>query len=176
MTALTLERDITRPDIITDEMEHATHDLGIKLEFIGGLPVWEASPAAYHQQKSLDMCISIIQNGKSSGCGCFPLTDVTIKFPDGSVKVPDVAVFCEQPRRQKSACTQIPEAVIEILSDGYEMKDTHVSLPFYIKQRIADIVLYNPETEKVSHYHNGTVDEYDSPVDLTFACGCQVTV
>jgi len=45
--------------------------------------------------------------------------------------------------------------VIEILSKGYEKKDTEVSLPFYLTQDIPDIVLFDPATNQVSHYHDG---------------------
>ena len=68
------------------------------------------------------------------------------------------------------------EAVIEILSKGYEKKDTDVSLPFYLAQGIPDIVIFDPATNRVSHFHDGQTDEHNSPIQLTFACGCRATV
>ncbi len=73
-------------------------------------------------------------------------------------------------------CEMIPEAVIEILSKGYEKKDTEISLPFYLTQGIRDIVIFDPTTNRVHHYHDGQTDEYSSPVSLTFACGCRATL
>ena len=73
-------------------------------------------------------------------------------------------------------CEMIPEAVIEILSKGYEKKDTEISLPFYLTQSIRDIVIFDPAANRVSHYHDGQADEHHSPVQLTFACGCRATL
>ena len=73
-------------------------------------------------------------------------------------------------------CRTIPNAVIEILSKGYEKKDTEVSLPFYLANSIADIVIFDPTTNSVSHYTNGQVAEHQSPVELTLDVGCRLTV
>jgi Uma2 family endonuclease len=162
--------------VITDEIEHAANDLGIKLEYVNGLPIWEALPVYRHQKKTLDIQISIVKHAESSGCACIPIADTTILFPDGSYKRPDVAVYCEEPSDQDKAITLLPRAVIEIISKGYEKKDTDVSLPFYLAQDISDVVIFDPSTNRVSHYHDGQIDNYDSPVELTFACGCRVNI
>ena len=162
--------------LINDAMEYGPTAAGIRLEFVNGIPVWEAMPVFRHQKKTLDMQVSLLQNATQDGCACLPIADVTIRFPDGSYKRPDIAVYCVEPENQDRATTALPEAVIEIISVGYEKKDTEISLPFYLQQGIADIVLFDPETNRVAHYHSGQTDEYDSPVELTFACGCRVTV
>jgi Uma2 family endonuclease len=157
-------------------MEHAASDAGIKLEYVNGLPVWEALPVYRHQKKTLDIQVSILKHSEGSGCACIPVADTTIIFPDGSYKRPDIAVFCEEPVEQDKATTSLPQAVIEIISKGYEKKDLEVSLPFYLAQNIRDIVMFDPALNRVSHYHDDKVDEFDSPVELAFACGCRVTV
>lgn len=162
--------------MITDELELAAHELGIKLEYVDGLPIWEASPVYRHQKKTLDIQMSMIKNAENSGCECIPVADTTILFPDGSKKRPDISVFCEEPTEQDKAITVLPKAVIEIISKGYEKKDLEVSLPFYLTQRISDIVIFDPMTNHVSHYHDGRKDDHESPVDLTFECGCRVTI
>ena len=161
---------------ITDEIERQADSTGIKLEFVNGIPVWEAFPLYRHQKKTLDIQISMLIGAKKSGCACIPIADTAILFPDGSLKRPDIAVFCTEPSEQDRALTQIPEAVIEIISKGYEKKDLEVSLPFYLSQGIADIVIFDPATNLVSHYRQGVLTEYDSPVELSFACGCKATV
>ena len=171
-----LEREQTSVSFITEAMEQSAHEAGIKLEYIGGIPVWEASPVVLHQKKTLDIQVSLLSHAKRLGCECFPIADLTILFPDGSIKRPDISIFCKLPEEQETACTQIPEVVIEILSKGYEKKDIEISLPFYLKQEIPDIVLFNPFTNRTAHYHEGRLDEYDSPVELTFACGCRATI
>ena len=176
MPTKTLERELTSESFITEAMEQAAHEAGIKLEYVSGIPVWEASPVIRHQQKSFEIQVSLMNHAKQSGCECVSVADLTILFPDGSIKRPDISVFCSVPQEQDTACTVMSEAVIEILSKGYEKKDTEISLPFYLKQEILDIVLFNPFSNRVSHYHEGKLNEYDSPVELTFACGCRATV
>ena len=62
-----------------------------------------------------------------------------------------------------------------IVSFGYEKKD-EIGLPFCLAQGIADVALYDPRTGQVIHatLHGQTV--HAAPVDLTFACGCVVTI
>ena len=38
----------TRTPFITDEMEHQADLAGLKLEFVNGIPVWEAFPLYRH--------------------------------------------------------------------------------------------------------------------------------
>lgn len=163
--------------MITDSMEHLADEAGIRLEYVNGIPVWEASPAIRHQRSTDRIRTSIRASaGGDGGCGCIHYADIYILFPDGSIKRPDISVFCEEPEDEDTMCRQIPDAVIEILSKGYEKKDTEVSLPFYLEQGIADIVIFDPAENRVSHYHSGKTDVYVSPVELTFACGCRAIV
>jgi Uma2 family endonuclease len=158
-------------------MEQRATDAGIKLEYINGIPVWEAYPVIRHQRVSDRIRASIRgPGGEQGGCGCIHYADIYILFPDGSAKRPDISIFCSEPAEQDTMCETVPEAVIEILSKGYEKKDTEVSLPFYLEQSIPDIVLFDPATKRVSHYHDRRQDNYSSPVELTFKRGCRVTV
>ncbi len=162
---------------ISDEMEYSADSAGVKLEFVNGLPVWEAFPLYRHQKKIDETRASLnsMQQGENH-CSCISVADLTILFPDGSVKRPDISIFCQEPEESNEACTQIPEAVIEIISKGYEKKDMEISLPFYLSQGIADIVIFDPATNRVSHFHQGAATEYDSPVELLFACGCRAVM
>ena len=142
--------------MITDSLEHRATEAGIKLEYVNGIPVWEASPAIRHQRISDRIRASIGRAGRENeGCSCIHYADIYILFPDGSTKRPDISIFCSEPPEQDTMCETVPEAVIEILSKGYEKKDTEVSLPFYLTQDIPDIVLFDPATNQVSHYHDG---------------------
>jgi hypothetical protein len=42
----------------------------------------------------------------------------------------------------------IPEAVIEIVSPSYEAKDLSVGVPFYLRMRSHDLVIYLPNNLK----------------------------
>jgi len=163
--------------MITDAMEHNADQVGIRLEYINGIPTWEASPVIRHQRivDRIRGSIKAIQQ-EGNGCECIHYADIYILFPDGSRKRPDISVFCGEPAEQDAMCESIPQAVIEVLSKGYEKKDTEISLPFYLAQGIVDIVIFDPFTNRVSHYHGGRTDEYDAPVELSFVCGCRAVV
>lgn len=45
-----------------------------------------------------------------------------MQFPDGSLRRPDVAIFCREPDEQDDAITLVPEAVIEVVSKGYAQR------------------------------------------------------
>ena len=167
--------------MITDSMERQAEQAGIRLEFINGIPVWEASPVIRHQRIVDRIRGSIagggyVNGGNGSGCACVHYADIYIKFPDGSLKRPDISLFCSEPPEEDSICETIPHVVIEVLSKGYEKKDIDVSLPFYLVQGIPDIVLFDPIANRVSHYREGVATHHDSPISLTFACGCTATV
>ena len=163
--------------MITEAMEQRAEELGIRLEYVNGFPIWEASPVIRHQRITDRIRASITAiHQEGDGCGCIHYADIYVLFPDGSTKRPDISIFCEEPAEEDTMCEMIPEAVIEILSKGYEKKDTEISLPFYLNQNIRDIVIFDPITNRVHHYHDGKTDEYNSPIQLTFACGCRATL
>ena len=176
MTGKVLETESQSENIITEAMEQSAESAGIRLEYVGGVPVWEASPIVRHQIKTLEIQMSLLSYAKQAGCDCLPLADISIRFPDGSIKRPDISVYCSKPTELDASTSEIPVAVIEIISKGYEKKDMEISLPFYLKQKIADIVIFDPATNLVSHYHDGEIDTFDSPAELRFASGCRVTI
>jgi hypothetical protein len=57
--------------------------IGIRLEVIGGMPVWEASPVAFHQLE-VDRIRSSVKASTDGACGCVHLSNTLFKFPDGS--------------------------------------------------------------------------------------------
>jgi Uma2 family endonuclease len=163
--------------MITDAMEHHADEIGIRLEYINGMPIWEASPVIQHQRIIDRIRASITPTRhRGDGCACIHYADIYILFPEGSAKRPDISIFCAEPTPQDTMCETIPNAVIEVLSKGYEKKDTEVSLPFYLTQGIPDIVIFDPATNRVSHYHDGKTEEHDSPIELTFVCGCRASI
>lgn len=152
-------------------------ELGIRLEIVNGLPIWEASPVIAHQE-AVDRIRASIKKAVNSEkvCECLHYSDIYIQFPEGSLKRPDISIFCEKPLEREEAVTRIPDAVIEILSKNYEKKDLEVGIPFYISQGIKDIVVFNPYTMEVWHFRNGEKRELTSPVEIELECGCSCTV
>jgi hypothetical protein len=151
---------------------------GIRLEMVGGIPTWEAFPVARHQI-AVDRIRASIQPSAGNGlsCTCRNLADVYVKFPDGSLKRPDISIFCSETIELDEAITVLPEAVIEVISKGYESKDMGIGVPFYLRMGVKDIVVFDPETSAVRHFRPGKPEAiHQSPVTLPLACGCRVTV
>lgn len=154
-------------------------DLGIKLEIAGGLAIWEASPIWKHQ-KAVDRIRDSIKKKEIEGsvCECVDAADIYVSFPDGSLKRPDISIFCREPseEEEEEAIKQIPEAVIEVISKKYEAKDLEISPPVYLANGVKDVVVFNPYTMEVVHFRKGKKREMTSPVEIELECGCRCVV
>jgi len=150
-------------------------ELGIRLEIVGGLPIWEAAPAWGHQ-KAVDRIRASIQATPGTACPCIHAADVYIQFPDGSLKRPDVSLFCREPDELEDAITLVPEAVIEVVSKGYEAKDLEIGPRFYLSQGVKDVVVFDPSTLLVLHVRRDGTTRGTSPQALQLECGCRCTV
>ena len=152
---------------------------GVRLERVGGLTVWEAQPVYKHQAAIRRIQDSIGPTETFDGdCACIWIADVSLVFSDGSQIRPDIAIYGREPDEdeQESAITMIPEAVIEVISKGYEAKDYEVGVPFYIAQGVKDVVTLDPRTREVRHYKRSGVLYFTSPVEILLECGCVCTV
>jgi Uma2 family endonuclease len=154
------------------------NELGIRLEIVGGLPLWEFSPARRHQQAVDRIRASIVSGVQhaDSVCDCLHLADVYVSFPDGSLKRPDIAIFCREPEEQDEAITLLPEAVIEVVSQGSEAKDLEIGPRFYLTQGVKDAIVFDPYTLLVLHTRRTGVDRHISPVTIELECGCRCVV
>lgn len=156
-------------------------ELGIRLEIVGGLPIWEPHPI-YKHQKAIDRIRATIQKVsmpsdlRGDGCACIHISDVYISFPDGSLKRPDISIFCQEPAEEDEAVTLVPEAVIEIISKGYEAKDLEIGPRFYLSQGVKDVVVFDPYTLLVLHVRQDKVTRQVSPVEVILECGCKCVV
>ena len=153
----------------------AANELGIRLEYVRGLPIWEASPVVRHQ-KAIDRIRASLSRSPSSNCECIHLADVYISFPDGSLKRPDISLFCREPEEEDEAVTLVPEAVVEIVSQGYEIKDLEIGPSFYLSQGVKDVVVFDPITLLVIHFRRDATHRHQSPVLIHLECGCNCTV
>lgn len=154
----------------------AAEEVGIRLKIVQGLPVWEFMPSPMNTIRSKRIDRSIRPDpDRAEGGGCHSLEDVSVRFPDGSIRRPDIAVFCRLPEETRTSTTLVPEAVIEIVSPGSELKDLQLSPTFYLSQGVKDVV-YTPETEVIEHFRRDGRAMHRSPTDLRLECGCLVTV
>lgn len=153
-------------------------ELGIRLEIVAGLPIWEAHPVWRHQ-KAVDRIRATIRSGQvapSRSCECVHVSDVYVQFGDGSLKRPDIAIFCREPDELDDAIRLVPEAVIEVVSRGYEAKDLEIGPPFYLSQGVKDVIVFDPTSLLVLHARRDGTTRSVSPRALELECGCSVTV
>jgi Uma2 family endonuclease len=148
-------------------------ELGIRLEIVGGLPIWEASPFRRHQRAVDRIRVSI---EPAPGSACYHAANIYIVFPDSSLKRPDISIFGREPDEDDEAITLVPEAVIEIISKGYEAKDLEIGPRFYLSQGVKDVIVFDPHTLVVLHLTPTSAQRQISPVDITLACGCACRV
>jgi len=153
----------------------------VRLEYVRGRAKWEASPASRHQKtlQRIERSLRPIP-GRPDGCGCFALADTLIRFgdPDRSIKRPDLAIFCTEPPDSDEALEIIPEAVVEVISLGYEEKDLGADgAPFYLAYGVRNVLIVDPGASIV--YHDALGHERRTltvPTSIDLACGCQVTI
>ena len=104
-------------------------EMGIRLEMVSGQPFWEFQPNFEHQRILGRIYKSIRPDPQAtSNCACVEAMDVGIRFPDGSLRRPDLAIFCREPEL-RDLITLTPEAVIEIISERSREKDLTISPP-----------------------------------------------
>ncbi len=159
---------------IEAKLLHA-EQLGVRLEIVAGLPIWEAYPV-YKHQKAVDAIRATIAPVEGSVGACVHAADIYINFPDGSLKRPDVSIFCREPDEDEEAVRLVPEAVIEVISRGYEAKDLEIAPQFYLSQGVKDIVIFNPYTLEVIHIRREHTSQHKSPVEIELLCGCRCTI
>ncbi len=159
------------------ELINRADEIGVRLEIIRGLPVWEASPV-YRHQREIDRIRASIKPLEGLDCGCFHISDVVVAFPDGSLKRPDIAVYCTEPSEseQDQALTAMPEAVVEIISPGYETKDWEIAPSFYLAHGVKDVLILDPRSKIVLHHRIDGIERLVSPVSRVLECGCELTV
>ncbi len=155
----------------------AADQVGIRLEIVRGVPLWEMHPGFKHQ-KEVDRIRATLEPipGTDSGCGCFHYADIYVRFPDGSLKRPDIAIFCQEPPETDEALEVIPEAVIEVVSAGYEAKDLEFGPLFYLAQGVKDVVVFDPRTLLVLHVQREGTRRLIAPVEIDLACGCRCRI
>lgn len=152
-------------------------EVGIKLEIVNGLPIWEAHPAYRHQRHVERIAQTIRPVETTTGCKCIHALDIYIQFPNG-IKRPDISIFCEEPpeEQQDEALTIIPEAVVEVVSKGYEAKDLEIAPAFYLSQGVKDVVVFDPSTFLVLHVRKDSAQRLVAPAEVGLECGCIINI
>lgn len=163
---------------IGTQLEQLLREGRVKLEITGGSRTWRLLPSPRHQ-KLIDRirASSGPAPGSASGCGCHHLSDVSLRFPDGSFKRPDIAIFCVEPPDIDESWEQVPEAVVEIVSPGYEEKDLSVNPLWHLAQGVKDVLVVDPRAPSCLHFSHGRAPaELSLPQTVELRCGCQLRV
>jgi Uma2 family endonuclease len=155
----------------------AADSVNIRLEIVRGVPIWEASPSCQHQIE-IDRIRASIKQREGSTWACLQVADVLFRFPDGSLKRPDIAVMCQAPQVKNPAETLpiVPEAVIEIASPEYEYKDYELGPPLYLMADVRDVIVFDPRSKHVLHHRKDGLQRLESPVQISLECGCECLV
>ena len=97
--------------------------------------------------------------------------NVYVQFPNG-LKRPDISIFCREPseEEQENVLTLLPEAVVEVVSKGYEAKDLEIGPPFYLSQGVKDVLVLDPSTLLVLHLTHGKAARMVSPGNCLTMC------
>lgn len=170
-TATTVEEVILQTDAV---------GAPVRLEYVRGRLKVEASPASRHQMtaKAIEQSIRSLR-GRGDGCACYSLQDVLIRFPDpeGSLKRPDIAIFCVMPPASDEALDVLPAAIIEIISVGYEDKDLGPDGASFYLDYVPEVLVVDPRSGVVYHYRaDHPRRTLASPVTVELGCGCRVTL
>ena len=99
-----------------------------------------------------------------------------IRFKDGSLKRPDIAIFCARPPLHDEALTIVPEAIVEVISPGYEYKDISLNPQFYLAQGVSDVLVVDPRAGSLTHYRTKEVSTHSTPLQINLRCGCRCVV
>jgi len=162
-----------------NDLDEMIADRTIRLLVLAnGKRLWEASPSPLHQMLIDDIRATIRPQVSNTlpPCGCHHIADTYIRLPDTSLVRPDVAIFCVPPPRQRQALRLVPAAIIEVVSPHYEAKDTEDLPPVYLANGVKDVVVVDPEQERVLHFTESGQTLHTSPVTLDLDCGCRVTI
>lgn len=159
--------------IPTERMIMDADAVNIRLEIVRGVPIWEASPGLGHQLEVDRIRSSIVSDPESN---CIHVASVLFSFPDGSLTCPDIAVLPGLPEQQNAPLTIIPEAVIEIISEGYAYKDLEISPSFYLSVGVKDVLVLDPQLKVVYHHRHDGKKRLESPIKVDLECGCTCEV
>ena len=84
--------------------------------------------------------------------------------------------FAESRSEEEEAVKLVPEAVIEVISKGYEAKDLEIGPRFYLSQGVKDVIVFDPYTLVVLQVRKDGATRHVSTVVINLLCGCRCMV
>lgn len=165
-------------ETMLSESLREAEELGLKVEMVHGLGIWHMQPSKRHYKASTRISRSVRPDPQlSSDCACFVMEDVLVRFGDGSLLRPDIAIYCREPDEEDTAVTLIPQAVVEIVSVDSGRNDYEIKPPFYLSQGVKDVIVHDPMTGATNHYRRDRATvRHQEPIRIALECGCLVDV
>jgi Uma2 family endonuclease len=161
------------PDFIDENKEY-----GLRVEYVDGVGIWEHAPSWSHQ-RAISRIRASFRVREGEACECIHESDVSVKFGDRVHKRPDIAVWCRVPETNQRSVVTLPDAVVEVISPGFETKDLELLPKLYLAAGVRDVLVYNEQRGAVYRFtHEGVavVVVHASPCVFHLACGCDVTI
>ncbi len=114
-------------------------------ELIDGV-TYAMSPAPFpkHQRIVVRAWKELSENLECNSCEVY-VSPIDWKINDTTVVQPDVAIFCEETKKQYFSKT--PPLVIEVLSKSTALKDVTTKFSLYEKEGVKYYVIIEPESE-----------------------------
>ena len=124
-------------------------ECGPKLERMGRFCIWH-SDYSYVHQTELDR----IRSSFGTLGPQVQVSSVWLSSVDGSFTCPDIAVLARAPTSDEAnhPLEHVPEAVIKVISQGYEAKDLEFEPHFQLSQGVKDVIVFDPRSLIVLHY------------------------
>ena len=150
-----------------------TEEFGLKLERMGRFCIWHSDPSYVHQTE-----IDRIRSSFGTFGTQLQVSSVWLSFVDGSFTCPDIAVLARAPTSKEAVhpLEHVPEAVVEVISEGFEAKDLEIGPHFYLSQGVKDVIVFDPRTLIVLHYRRDGTHRLTSPHSFALECGCVCVV
>ncbi len=150
--------------------------VGAHLGIVNGVQLLDLVPLLRHQEAIDRIRTSIELSNPDPACTCYHVTGAGIQFPDNSLRIPDISIFSKRPVEENGLVVDVPSAVIEVISPGYEAKDLEFGPPFYMSRGVRDVIVFDPHTLRLVHLHHGRVEQLVSPAAIQLECGCRCVI
>jgi len=130
-----------------------TWDDDIRWELIDGVPYMMAAPTNEHQDimGKLFLELAIFLKGKPCKVRMAP-SDVRLNPDtlDDTVVQPDIYVYCDRSKDDKTGIKGAPDMAVEVLSPSTAKRDKTIKFEAYRKAGVRELWIIDPETKSLA--------------------------
>ena len=136
------------PDVKYSYDDYMTWPEDERWELIDGAPYSMATPSTRHQRISRKLTLQVGNFLEGKDCEVFP-APFSVCLADDTVVEPDLSVICDASKLNERGCVGAPDLIIEILSPSTARHDRVVKFNKYLKARVAEYWIVDPERNVV---------------------------